>query len=62
MTIIVKAGPGDTSEEVIRKFKKKTQQEQILTEIKEKEFYKSPSMLKKERKEEIERKKKRKRY
>lgn len=62
MTIIVKAGPGDTSEEVIRKFKKKAQQEQILTEIKEKEFYKSPSMLKKERKEEIERKKKRKRY
>lgn len=49
MAIIVKADPGDSSNQVIRKFKKKIQQEQILTKIKEKEFYKSPSMLKKER-------------
>lgn len=49
MAIIVKADPGDTSHQVIRKFKKKIQQEQILAKIKEKEFYKSPSVLKKER-------------
>ncbi len=49
MVIVVKADPGDTTSQVIRKFKKIVQQDQILTEIKEKEFYKKPSVLKKER-------------
>jgi len=53
MTIIVKAGPGESSDEVIRKFKKKVLQEQILTEFKEKEFYKKPSLLKKEKMAEL---------
>lgn len=53
MTIIVKAGPGESSDEVIRKFKKKVLQEQILTELKEKEFYKKPSLVKKEKLAEI---------
>jgi small subunit ribosomal protein S21 len=56
MTIVVKADPTDTSDQVIRKFKKKVQQEQLLTKIKEKEFYKKPSVLKKEKLAEIRRK------
>lgn len=60
MVTIVKAGPRDTTDQVIRKFKKKVQQDQILTTIKEKEFYKKPSELKKERLAEARRKKKRK--
>lgn len=59
MVIIVKAEPSDTSEQVIRKFKKKVQQEQILTKLKEKEFYKKPSVLKKEKLAEIRRRKRR---
>lgn len=62
MTIVVKAGPNDTSDQVIKKFKKKVQQEQILTKIKEREFYKKPSVVKKERLAELKRKKRRKIY
>lgn len=59
MTIVVKADPGDNTDSVIRKFKKKVQQEQILTKLKEKEFYKKPSLIRKEKKAEIERKQRR---
>lgn len=59
MAIIVKAGPGDSTDNVIRKFKKKVQQEQLLTKLKEKEFYKKPSLIRKEKKAELERKKRR---
>lgn len=60
MATIVKAGPGDTTDKVIRKFKKKVLQDEILIAIKEREFYKKPSELKKERLAESRRKKKRK--
>jgi len=60
MATIVKARPGDTTDQVIRKFKKKVQQDQILITIKEKEFYKKPSELKKERLAESRKRKKRK--
>jgi small subunit ribosomal protein S21 len=49
MAIVVKADPGDTTTQVIRKFKKVVQQDQILTDIKEREFYKRPSVLKSEK-------------
>lgn len=49
MAIVVKADPGDTTTQVIRKFKKVVQQDQILTEMKEKEFYKRPSVVKSEK-------------
>ena len=49
MVIVVKADPGDTTTQVIRKFKKVVQQDQILTDIKEREFYKRPSVLKSEK-------------
>ena len=59
MVIIVKAGPQDTNDQVIKKFKKKVQSDQILTEIKEREFYKKPSVIKKEKRKEVKRKQRR---
>ena len=59
MAIIVKADPGETSNQVIRKFKKKVQQDQILTTIRDREFYKKPSLVKKEKLSEKRRRKKR---
>jgi len=59
MVIVVRAKPNDTSDQVIRKFKKKVQQEQILTKIRDREFYKKPSVIKKEKLTEL-RKKRRK--
>lgn len=59
MAIIVKAGPQDNTDQVIKKFKKKVLQDDILTKIKDREFYKKPSVLKKEKKAEIKRQKRR---
>ncbi len=58
MPIIVKAGKDDRNEDLIRKFKKKVIQDQVLTEIKKREFYKKPSQIRKEKKKELQRKKK----
>ncbi len=57
MPIIVKAKPGDSVGQVIKDFKKKVQQSKVLIKIKEKEFYKKPSEIRKEEKKERERKK-----
>ena len=59
MATIVKAGPTDNNDQVIRKFKKKVLAEDILTEIKKREFYKKPSVEKKEKLKELKRKKRR---
>lgn len=59
MAIIVKAGPQDNTDQVIKKFKKKVLQDDILTKIKDREFYKKPSVIKKEKKAEIKRRKRR---
>ncbi|HUV46631.1 MAG TPA: 30S ribosomal protein S21 [Candidatus Bathyarchaeia archaeon] len=59
MAIIVRADPGDSPGQVIRKFKKKVQLDDLLTSLKEREFYKKPSVLKKERLSESKRKKRR---
>lgn len=59
MAIIVNAGPADTNDQLIKKFKKKVQQEDILTKLKEKEFYKKPSLVNKEKKDEFRKRKKR---
>ena len=59
MAIIVKAGPQDTNDQVIRKFKKKVMVDQILTTIKEREFFKKPSVKKQERLKELDRKRRR---
>ena len=59
MSIVVKANPGDSADQVIRKFKKKVLQNQLLTELREREFYKKPSVKKKEKLSEFKRRSKR---
>ena len=48
-TIVVRKAPGDTEDKLIAKFRKKVIAEQILDEIKEREFYKPPSVKRKEK-------------
>lgn len=48
MPIIVKAGPNDTTDSVIRKFQKKVLAEGIIPEIRAREFHKKPSQLRQE--------------
>ena len=59
MAIVVKAGPQDTNDQVIRKFKKKVMVDQILTTLKEREYFKKPSVKKQERLKELDRKRRR---
>lgn len=49
MATVVRKGPGDTEEKLIAKFRKKIISEQLLNELKEREFYKPPSVRKKEK-------------
>jgi len=49
MATVVRKTPGDTEDKLIAKFRKKVAADQILIEIKEREFYKPPSVRKKER-------------
>lgn len=53
--IFVKAGPGDTTDSLIRKFTRKVINEGLLLEFKKKEFYQKPAELRKEAKNELER-------
>lgn len=55
--VMVKAGPGDTSDSLIRKFSKKVAAEGILQEMKKLDFYRKPSEIRKEEKKERERRK-----
>lgn len=48
MSIVVKAGPGDTTDSVIRKFQKQVALEGIVQEIRDREAYKKPSEQRKE--------------
>ena len=54
---VVKAGPGDTTDSLIRKFSKKVLSDGILQDLKKREFYQKPSQKRKEEKKERERKK-----
>ena len=56
MPITVKAKGDESSDSVIRRFKKKVIQDQVLTELRKREFYKKPSTLKKEKLNEVKRK------
>ena len=56
---IVRKKPGESDDKLIAKFRKKVQYEQLLTEIKEREYYKKPSVKKKERLAESRRRKRR---
>jgi len=43
LSIVVKAGPGDSSDSVIRKFQKKVLAEGLVQEIRDRAAYKKPS-------------------
>jgi small subunit ribosomal protein S21 len=55
MATVVKAKDHESADSVIRRFKKKVFESDILTEVKKREYYKKPSVEKKERKKELER-------
>lgn len=59
MPVVVKAQPGDTTDKILRKFKKKVLQSQILTELKDRQFYLKPAEKKKQRLAPFRRRKKR---
>lgn len=56
--VMVKAGPTDTSDSLIRKFSKKVLNEGLLNEIKKREFYQKPALVRKEKRAELKRRKK----
>lgn len=56
MPVVVKAKKDESVDGVIRRFKKKVIQNQILPELRKREFYKKPSVLKKEKIKEAKRK------
>ena len=58
MPTIVLAKPGDSVDQVIKKFKKKVLQEGILTLVREREYYKKPSVVKKEKLRELKKRRK----
>jgi small subunit ribosomal protein S21 len=55
--IMVKAGPGDTSDSLIRKFSKKVLMEGLLQDLKKREFYQKPAEVRKEKAKELKRRK-----
>lgn len=48
MSIVVKAGPNDKTEDVIRKFQKKVLAEKLVQEIRRRESHRKPSELRQE--------------
>ena len=48
MSIIVKAGPNDNTDSVIRKFQKKVVLEGLVQEIRDRSVYKKPSQKRQE--------------
>lgn len=57
MPVVVKARKDESTDSVIRKFKKKILMENIVEEARSRQFHSSPSVIKKEKKNEIKRKK-----
>ncbi len=60
--VVVKAQPGDSSDSLIRKFNKKVLSEGVLQELKKREFYQKPSLIKKLKNLEKKKKNKRNKY
>jgi len=48
--VYVKAQAGDSTDSLIRKFNKKVLTEGILTELKKREYYQKPALVRKEKK------------
>lgn len=61
MATVVKAKPDESTDSVIRRFKKKVLGDEVLIELKKREFYRKPSLEKKEKMAELRRRRKHKR-
>ena len=48
--VVVKAQPGQSSDQVIRAFQKKVLNEDILGELKKREYYQKPALVRKNKK------------
>lgn len=59
MPTVIKAKKDEPSASVIRRFKKQVMQDQVLKDLKKKEYYQKPSQVRKEKKKEWERQKRR---
>jgi ribosomal protein S21 len=59
MATVIRAKKDEQNESVIRRFKKQVLVDQILTELKKRDYYIKPSQVRKEKKKEIERLKRR---
>ena len=57
MPIIVKAKKDESADSLIKRFKKKVLNENIIDEVRDREFHKTDAMKRKERNNEIRRKK-----
>lgn len=57
MPSIVRAKRDESTDSVIKRFKRRMMIDNILTLVKDKEFYKKPALLRKEHKKELERRK-----
>jgi len=57
MPVTVKAKGNDSTDSLVRKFKRKVLSEDVLGETRKREFHQTTAMIKKERKNEIRRKK-----
>ena len=53
--VFVKAQPGDSSDSLIRKFTRKVLMEEVLQDLKKREFYQKPAEVRKEKKRELSR-------
>lgn len=62
MATIVKKQPGQTEDQLIAQFRKKVLNEELIDEIKEREFYQKPSRKRYERERMIKKRKPRKIY
>lgn len=58
MATVIKAKPDESADSVIRRFKKKVFSDEILVELKKREYYRKPSVEKKEKIAEIRRRRK----
>ncbi|MBI2010010.1 MAG: 30S ribosomal protein S21 [Candidatus Chisholmbacteria bacterium] len=55
MATVVRAKPDESADSVIRRFKKKVFSDEVLLELKKREYYKKPSLERKERLAELKR-------
>jgi len=62
MATVVKSKPDESADSVIRRFKKKVFSDEILDELKKREFYRKPSVEKKEKAADLKRRRKSKHF